>query len=189
MDAILKEHSAKEILEPYLEIIQNIYLESLADLNTVLIATTQTFNKRNRSGIIHNFAINLTKKYLGEDPNITLIEKYSSIQIVFNNATPLVARYKKINKRKLSSNVSTIRSNSINNQISLFPMDVTYIDFGYRMNDTNTEFETLKVVCRVGNNIVWDFDINGAADALKTVTKEKVDATTREKETQLKLKG
>ncbi len=169
------ESSAKEILDPYLDIISQIYREALEDLTKAKSATTQIFNKRSQSTLLHNFAMNLAKKYLSDESGIHILEKYSSIQIIFSADSPLVARFKKINKENVSSNISTNRSNSINNQLSLWPsLNVTYIEFGYRMNKTNTDYETLAVVCRIGNEIVWTFDLDDGIETTTTVSTDPV---------------
>lgn len=182
------EAEAKKILKPYEELIQKIYYESLYSLNGMLEATTEHVNKRNRSGLLHNFAVNKTKEYLKDDKNVTIVEKYSSVQVIFNLESPLVARYKKVNKKLMSSNVSTKRSNRISNQLSLFPHNITYIDFGYRLDETNTDFEELVVVCRMGNEIIWDYKLVSEINAVKTVTTKSDAEPTLKDEIQIKIK-
>lgn len=178
----LQEDEAKEILTPYLGKVERIYNESLENLNAFLESVGQDINKRNRSGLLHNFAVNGAKKYLGEDAEVVLSEKYSTLQIRFKGDKPIIARFKKVNKKKLSNNVSTFRSNSISMQGSLFPHfeSPTYLDFGYRMNATNTEYDALMVVCRNGKDVLWSFELGNSIEEIKTITRAPVTPTTGE---------
>ncbi|PCJ63936.1 MAG: hypothetical protein COA58_15000 [Bacteroidetes bacterium] len=150
---------AYSTLEPYFEDINNTYNEALKEMNKMLSATNTLLNARAKSNLLHALAMSAAKKYFSDYKDIKLKEEYSTMEVVFKGEQAIVARFKKVNKQNLSSNITTRRSNAINLQYSLFPYSVTYVDIGYRLDESETEFEAIVLVCRRGQTVLWSFDV------------------------------
>jgi len=166
MKNLMSQEEAKKILAPHLGIVYRIYKEAYEDLNRAAGAAHTEMDKGSRSKVLHNFAVVRAKQYFGENRDVLKIEKYLSIQLVFKNGEHdiLVGRFKKIDRKsRLSAySVNTHRGYGIaHQQYTLFNnLATTYIDFGYCTNYTNTDIEFISVVCRMGNDVIWSFDLN-----------------------------
>jgi len=143
------------VLHPFFPTFDKVMLEALEETNRAMSSVSVAVNKRSRCSLLHNIAYEKIKQELAGHPDIRIIEKYESIQIVFSKK--LVGRIKKLNKDNFSSNIPTNRNNSIiGQQLSFFPdEELTYIDLGYKIDPTWTEYDNLVVVCRLNNNIKW----------------------------------
>jgi len=137
---------------------------------------------------LHSIAIEKAKRYFKDTPDIIIKSKYQSIQIVFNQQ--LVGRVKKINKDKLSQNATTKRNkNILSHQLSLFPdlPQLTFIDFGYEILQTWSDYDRLMVVCRFNNKIEWHIDYKETATIRIMETKQlEVPQVKEEKQIQIK---
>ena len=166
MKNLMSLGEAKKILTPYLETVLRIYKESYDELNRAASAVGTEMDKASRSKLLHNFAREKAKKYLVDNTSVLKIEKYLSIQLVFKSEGQdiLVGRFKKIDRksRLCAYTPNTLRSFGIaHQQYTLFGnFSTTYVDFGYVANATNTDIEFISVVCRMGNSVIWSFDLD-----------------------------
>jgi len=166
MKKLMSLEEAKKMLAPHLKVVYQIYKDAYDDLNRAAGAARTEMDKGSRSKVLHNFAVVRAKQYFEDIQDVLKIEKYLSIQLVFKdeNQNILVGRFKKIDRRsKLCAYTNTTqRSFGIaHQQYTLFDnLATTYIDFGYCTNYTNTEIEFISVVCRIGNSVIWSFDLN-----------------------------
>ncbi len=176
---LLEKHDANSILGPHLPVIEKIMIESLDSLNDSMLAAKVPINNRGKSSWLHSIISSKIEQYFKENCEIKLIQSYESIQLVFEKK--LVGRVKKLNKNNLSRNAPSIRnSNILTHQLSIFPnTNLTFIDLGYRVNETWTAYDTLIVVCRINTSIVW---------VIPFKTQEFIITTGIEKENVIKIK-
>jgi hypothetical protein len=166
MKKLMSLEEAKKILAPHLAAVNQIYRDAYEDLNRASAAARTEMDKASRSKLLHNFAVNRAKQHFGDVPDVLKIVKYLSIQLVFNNAKEnlLVGRFKKIDRKtRLSAfNPKSNRSCGIaHQQYTLFDnFAITHVDFGYCTNYTNSGIEFISVVCRLGKEVLWSFDLS-----------------------------
>lgn len=186
MKNLIQEDKATEILSSYLPIIKSIMVDSLNTLNNGLDAMGMSINNRAKTSTLHSIAVSKIKTALSSNPDIDILEKYQSIQIVFKKQ--IVGRIKKVNKKNMSSNSKTNRNNLIQSQqLSLFSLpEITYVDFGYDIDPAWMDFEKLIVVCRVNENEMWNIPFNDANMDV-TIKSQPISITPKE-ETQIKIK-
>jgi len=172
MGKLVSEVEAHSILRKHFQTIYGVMNESIQSLNVILGASDESLSKSVKAQTFHNLAIEKANKAFKGTQGVNVVKKYNSIMIVFDQK--LVARVKKINGKDLSSNNSTKRSNKVSDHtLKLLNLpDLTFIDLGYNTDETWTEFERLKVVCRIKNDIQWriPFNENDLEITLKTDT-------------------
>lgn len=187
MNKILSQQEASKVLEPHLPTIRKCMLEALDDLNKAMSVISESLNNRAKCSTLHSIATEKAKRYFKDTPGIIVKSKYQSIQIVFNQL--LVGRIKKVNSDKMSQNAKTIRNtNILTHQLSLFPdiPQLTFIDLGYNVIPTWSEFDKLLVVCRFNDKIEWHIDYKETA-IVKSITSVEIQ-TPKPKEEQIKIK-
>lgn len=170
MKELIQKEAASKVLEQYLPIVNKIMIDSLNSLNMGINAIDEVVNNRAKANIFHAVAVEKAKKLFSESPNIRLIEKYQSIQIVFDSL--MVGRIKKLNKKNLTSNSKSDRNTAIvSQQLQMFDLpEITYIDLGYSNDPVWSSFDKLIVVCRLNDDIKWElpFDDDSLQITLKT---------------------
>jgi hypothetical protein len=144
-----------DILKPFFPTFDRVMLEALEETNRAMGTISVPVNKRSRCSLLHNIAYEKIKQALSGHPDIRIIEKYESIQIIFSKK--LIGRIKKLNKNNFSANNPTNRNNNIiSQQLSLFPdSELTHIDLGYKIDPTWVQYDNLVVVCRLNDSIKW----------------------------------
>ena len=160
---MLNSEQSLDVVKPHFGTLQRIMNETLEDVNKALGTLVETPNNRAKFSLIHSIAIEKAKKYFDKVKDVFIVSKYQSIQIIFSNK--IVARIKKVNKDNISANAKSGRNDAIlMQQTSLFSdlliEDVspsTFVDLGYRINQTGDQFENLNVICRRLNTVEWHF--------------------------------
>jgi hypothetical protein len=189
----LSQKETEEILRPHFPILSKIMTESLEDLNKALSILTENTNNRAKSALLHSIAIEKAKKYFDSIKEVSIKCKYQSIQIVFANK--IVGRIKKINKDNLSANAKTKRNDAIlSHQTSLFDGMVlsqlapsVFVDLGYNINETGSEYNKLNIVCRNSKEVEWYFSFK-SDENVNVISHEQTDALGFNEETQIVLK-
>lgn len=186
MKLLIQESDAVTVLNPYMNAINTIMVDSLTELNKALGSINETVNNRAKACLLHSIAIEKAKRVLMSLPGIKIFEKYQSIQIVFDQQ--LIGRIKKVDSNNLSKNINTRRNQQIiYQQLSLFDMpEMTCIDIAYNIDPTWSIYEKLLVVCRVGKQIYWDLPISAQIEETTTLKTEPV--VPQPKEEQIKIK-
>ncbi len=146
---------------------KRLYQESLQEFNTVLSALTVKPYKRLKAVLLHNIVVEMAIAHFEHIDNVNVIPKYESAQFEFSNG--MVARFKKINKERLSSGFPTPRSLAIiGQQGSLFPEfnDPVFIEIAYFPNAAWSQFEMLIAIKRKDKDIflLFEMDLDGLAE-------------------------
>jgi hypothetical protein len=152
--------NAETHLTPILPTFKKIYDLSLSKMNYILSLSDETFSKRTKATMFHNIIMNKAKEILPET-NIKVVEKYESLVLTIGNT--FIARFKKLNDSGFPSNIKTKRNtNIICQQYSLFQdiQNSTFVDIGYQINSTWTEFTSLRILCRNKNEINFILPFN-----------------------------
>lgn len=171
MKAFLKKEQGQEIITKELQqLLIEIYAKSLRDLNAVMDSCQQTLNSRSKPTLLHNFLINEAKIYFADMENVSITEKYNSIIVVITkNKESVAGRFKKLNKKGLTSNAVTKRNqNILSQQYEMAFEDMprpTFVDIGYSINETWTNFESVKILCKVNNNPLWEIGLFDTDDS------------------------
>ena len=157
--------NAEETIKPYLSIFKGCYDEAIKKYNSLLNFFADPMYNRTKAINFQNIIVNLIKEALSENENVVIIEKYESITVVIDNHT--CARFKKLNAKGFPSNFRTPRNSAIISQQLEFGFvdmpPIARVDVGYKLDETGTDYELLKVSCRRGKTIIWDLyfhDIN-----------------------------
>lgn len=165
MKAILQEEDGKEIITKELQdILLQIYGNALTGLNKVMDTCGYSLNARSKPTLLHDFVMSEAKNHFEGLENVTITEKYNSMMVIIKKGSgSLAGRFKKLNKKGQTSNVQTKRNENIaSNQLELEFEGMqrpTHIDIGYSPNETWTDFDAVKILCRVNNNPLWHIDL------------------------------
>jgi len=194
MSNLLSEIEATEILQPHLATLKRVMDESLEDLNKALSVLSENANNRAKSSLLHSIAVEKAKKYFDKIQDVRIKSKYQSIQIIFSNK--LIGRIKKVNKDNLSTNAKSSRNDAIvGQQISLFSelmpdlvQTATFIDLGYRLDETGSDFDRLRIICRYNDAIEWNICFKETEKEITILSNEQTDPLTTKEETQIKIK-
>lgn len=189
----LTAEESREILQPHLGTLDRIMTESLEDLNKALGSLSEKVNKRAKSALLHSIAIEKSKKYFKDVPQVVIREKYQSVQLIFDNK--IVGRIKKVNNDNLSTNAKTKRNEAIlHQQISLFSelfvadfFPSLFVDFGYKINETGESYDKLGVICRNDKSIKWHFSFKGSHEPVVLST-EQEDSLSIKEEAKITIK-
>ena len=187
MPNLLQRQDAYNILEHHLAGLKNIFSESLEELNRALNQITVPVNKRGKTSTLHSICVSKIKLHYEGNPDIIIKEKYESIQIVFDKK--IVGRVKKIDNKNLSKNATSKRNNNIlSQQLSIFPeADLTFVDFGYIIDPTWTDYDNLIVVCRINDTIAWQIPFK-TTESIRTVETIQTEIQPIETETQITIR-
>lgn len=173
MNQILPEDEAAKLVEPYLHVFRTCYENAFTKLNNMLSHNPEPLFLRAKATMLHNLVINEVKSQFVNLTDIRLIERYESLSLVIKGRVS--ARFKKLNQHGFPSNVRTRRNDGIVHQqlqLSLPFVDapeITCIDVGYVVNATWTGFSSLKVLCRIGDSVLWSFPISSNTSTTHTI--------------------
>lgn len=166
--------TAKEDVFPYLMQFKECYQSAIEKYFIALNSYKGLWTKRAKAIIFQNIIINEIKTSFNGMENIYIAEKYESISLVINSYVS--ARFKKFNEKGLPSNHTSKRNNAIiSQQLELGYKDYppfAFIDVGYTLDITGSQFDLLKVICRKNNDIIWDLyfhDIDNQAEDTNTI--------------------
>jgi hypothetical protein len=188
MQHLVTENEAKSILEPHLAALKTIMVESLEGLNRAIGAAGESVNNRGKCALFHSIAIEKAQRYFKGNKDIVITSKYQTIQVIFSGK--IVGRIKKVNKRDLCANAKTVRNQSILDQRpDLFGFrQMTFVDIGYRIQGTWTEFERLLVICRVYDDVIWRISYKDVATINVMPKENEVTEASVKEEIQIKIK-
>lgn len=167
MTKILQKTEGRELIKPFSDALMRIHSNALIKLNNVMDTCGQPLNSRSKPTLFHDFIVHEAKVHFSELENITITEKYNSIILVITkNDCRLAGRFKKFNKKGMPSNINTSRNNNIVSQqyeIEFAELQSpTFVDIGYSINESWTEFNSVKVVCRVNKNLKWELNLSAS---------------------------
>jgi hypothetical protein len=158
--------SAEEEIKPYLAIFKGCYERSIEQYHMLLNAYRKPFYNRTKAINFQNIIVNEIKEAFEEMGGVFIVEKYESISLVINNH--ISARFKKFNAKGLPSNHQSGRNDSIiAQQLTLGFLDyppIAWIDVGYSLDATGTQYDFLKIICRRNQEIIWDLYFTDAGD-------------------------
>lgn len=150
--------SAEEEIKPFLSIFKGCYERAIKQYHVILNAYKKPFYNRTKAINFQNIIVNEIKEAFEGMEGVHIIEKYESISLVINNH--ISARFKKFNAKGFPSNHQSNRNDAIiSQQLTLGFVDyppIAWVDVGYAMDATGTQYDLLKVICRKKDNILWD---------------------------------
>ena len=166
MKHLLSKQQAEIILEPYFlkiqEAIESGFNDHLATINFHHSnGVYVTFNKTEKANHIHALIRARLKVAFKDCPEVKIGYINRVFGILINNS--LFIRFKKINKDRSTSNISTKQTNNYKNQIEIpgIPADTTLLYAGYTPDATWTCLQNIYILCRLGDNIRWEIGLNG----------------------------
>jgi len=165
MRKILTQQEADDILKSYYDKFSEVFIKSHSDLQRYLefagtLSIPHMHERKTKSMIMWNYAINHANYIFRNDPNVKSIEYNGICGLLFYEA--LFIRFKKLNDRHKSSNIPTFQSITIDNQGHLegFPERPTILQAGYIIDKSFSQINTVLIVCPNGTKSNhWEIDV------------------------------
>ena len=171
---------AREVLRPHFERLQKCYDEAFEKLRKHL-AITPDMTERSKANIVRDSVVSSVKEKFSSVPGFQIVQenKNSEGLVLLLIEDTIAIRFKKLTLDKegftVSNNPTEQSRNLINQQLELSNGDETvqpiYVNAGYVLNKTGTNYSSLHLVCHHGEQVAWDLII----DAENVVTEEVAD--------------
>ena len=166
MRKLLSKEAAQPIIEPVLFNMSKVFDDCLDTFQNVLSVFGGPMNSRTKATVFHNLIINRAKIEFQSSNTIKIYEDFETITLVLSER--IAGRFKKLDKFGQPCNTPTERNkNIVTQQHSInyteYP-SMTFLDFGYIINDTWTAFERISVSCNLNRVSVWTIEITNGSD-------------------------
>ena len=166
MRTLLTQQEAADLLSPYHK---SLIVETF---DQALIEVTKTIDCDLQNSIIHQQKVKpmLFWSYVVHFASLNSAKFEDFKPVIINGVFGLLyhdllfIRFKKVNDMFLSSNIPTKQSKAFNYQYEIDGLanELSILTAAYRINTTWTEFKSINIICRSGENILWNTDlING----------------------------
>jgi len=161
---ILGRDEALEILSPHMDCIVGAPLAALELFRTLTPLQLDPLRRRTKKGILNDAAVATAIKMLDGEAGVVPNEDYEGTFLIF--AGRLALRYKWIDRSDRTRNVRTKRQRQVDHQyLQLKGMaTLTWVTFGYRLDDAWEAFSQMKILCRRGDSILWHIQIDQFSD-------------------------
>ncbi|MGB8193111.1 MAG: hypothetical protein WCF67_14380 [Chitinophagaceae bacterium] len=188
MSKLVNEIEADTLMKPHLPILKTEMKNALDALNRSMVASGENWNNRAKCSAFHSIAIEKITRAFKDAPDVLIVPKYQSIQIVFGDK--IVGRIKKLNKDNFTSNAKTTRNDLIlSHQLSMFPElgPLTFVDIAYKVDSSWAEYDGLSVVCRLKDSLQWQLDFKDIALVVPMVERQEI-VTPKPDESNIQIK-
>ena len=171
METFLTDEQVCEPFKKHLFKINELFSESLIELNEILGMSSVKIYGRVKANLLHNIWVEKAKPYF-RGYGIVIDESYDSALFGFEKG--IVGRFKKLDKDTLlSSGICTDRSQRIV-QGSLFPEEYpsnfTMTEFGYVIHPSWESYEFIYLIRRDDDQATILLDISSEVEKLNAVT-------------------
>lgn len=158
---LISEDKAKGMLKEFEPLIVEAYYDALKATNQQAKYAIGIPNKSATAFNMNSNVINAFKSKTSHIPYVQIIPKSNTF--IFLISDTLAAKFKKHNKKGLSSNAKSKQIGFFNGQQLqlLFPNVpiLAYLEFAYRTDNTYSEFEFIKITCTYNKQVIWDIDL------------------------------
>lgn len=133
--------------------------------------------KRTVAVLMHQFMMNEVRREFGSSRTVRFLDKHETIRLLIDRK--LVVRLKKMDKRGYARAIHTQATLALTNEVPLaLPFSendlphVYVVDAGYVLNDLETAIDSILVVGRHGESVIWSYeaDRGAAAGMVATIT-------------------
>jgi hypothetical protein len=161
---ILTKKEAENFLTPYLDKIVGAISDAFNDYLKIVESGNYELRKTTIAGLIHDMTRKKIKCLFIDDENIEAKEynKIFGIKI----CDKLLIRFKKINDDFSTSNIQTLQTIQYANQLEIegFPENPTLLYAGYMPDATWTSIKNIYLMCKHGDNLLWQIDLTGSME-------------------------
>lgn len=157
----ISRKEAKEILEPYQQLLSTAIIAGFLDYFRLLNHIPRPLKTRTIANLVYDFIEAHAKNNLSGQTGVTLLTLDGLFIAIIQDK--LVLRFKKFNSNKMPSNIQTKQTvNYMNQGLDLpnFP-DHTSLIVGYELDGLNTKVKEITVTCPNGDSNLWSFNLDG----------------------------
>lgn len=166
---IIGRAEAEEVLKPYYRQIVNAMESAFNDyLNVVNKRNAEgqrsEFRKSTIAGMVHDFTrIRIRDQFLNNEG--VVVREYKKI-FTLKILDKVLIRFKKLNADYSTSNIKTKQTIQFAHQheIDGFPEIPTFLFAGYMLDETWTSIKNIYLLCKLGENLIWQIDLNGSVE-------------------------
>lgn len=162
----LAEEKARKILNPHLPKLADCFKSAWQKwdrLAEVAPDLRYPLSARTRAGFIYDHICNEVRHQFEGVPGVTLVDSVGFLILTIENS--LILRFKKLNKRDQSSNISTAQQERYIQQEPLPGLpEGTRLTAGYILDKIQAQIDDIRVTFPVGKrakDILWSFSILG----------------------------
>lgn len=173
--AIPTKDEAREILGPYHGLIWRIVHEAWAEWRAVqaLRAATEmqpVLYHRTKANYVFDAIARRAILLFGAEPRVSVEDEAQTFKLIFRGT--LLARFKKGGDDKLGRNIPTQTAMAFMDADGVLPglpPETAKVEIVWLPNDIWTKVDKVLVIARDGDRLIWEYEIEEAADAADIV--------------------
>ena len=160
-------------LRPYLSILRECISAGWAGwdrFGEIAPTLRLPLGKRSRASYIYDHIVAAATKRFASIPRVRIADNRGFLELLVGGR--YVIRFKKLNRRRLSSNIPTrqqIEWFSVQLELPGMPADAVRLIVGYQVNLLGTEIADILVTRPLGGKVAWAFSISDAGDITNVV--------------------
>ena len=161
---ILGREEALQLLSPHMDCLVGAPLAALELFQTLTPLQLGPMRSRTTKGILNDATVATAIKMLDGVPGVVPNDDYEGTFLIFSGQIAL--RYKWIDRSDRTRNVPTDRQKEVDCQQLQYEgkSGLTWLTFGYRLDDAWQSFAQMKILCRRGDSILWHIQISEFAN-------------------------
>lgn len=161
---------AQEALSIYYSSLWGVVDNSWKEWQNLPASLTYQLCKRTRACLVHDFMVKNAKGLSSSDDSFNTIEiKGMFCLLVSTNKGLIACKFKKLTVDGHSMNQPTVQVDKFKCQEEINGIELAHhLEIGYVLNDTESEINSIDIVCPSGGTILWKAEItpNGANNSL-----------------------
>jgi len=161
----LSRDDAKGFIDPYKNILNEIIELGCSDFFSLLKYSPHPIQTRAIYTLIYEFIEARAKEKLDGVNGVVLLNQNGLFLAVLQNK--VILRFKKINGKKMPSNIPTHQTIAyMNQQLDLPDFSfITTLIVGYELNRFKTKLQEVTITCPNGKKNFWTFNLDGKGGA------------------------
>ena len=144
-------------LEPYVDSIRDCIKSAWDEYRDHFKTFNGILSSRTRASAIRDFIIERVQQAYASDPMVHVENIRGMLLLVVGTNPEISLRFKKLNRKLLTSNSRTVQALNYSKQLSipgLLP-ETVYLNAGYQLNDTDTDIECYVTYPNGERQIAW----------------------------------
>lgn len=164
------EDDVKRALTPYHSRIKGAILAGFAEWLAVSACRSANgfapvlYSRTIANYVFDAIARNARSKF-GDDPSVRVFDEMQTVKFCFNGS--VIGRFKKGDDDNLGQNIPTQAALDFADPQQILPglpPEAAKVEFIWTPDDIGTEIESVMVVARDGNHVLWSYKIDDAAE-------------------------
>lgn len=162
------EEDVREALSPYHGLIRQAVISGFNEWLAVSSCRTEkgfsaVLYPRTVTNYVFDAITRNARKVFGKDPSVRVIDEAQTAKYCFG--AEVVGRFKKGDEDRLGQNIPTqaaLDFASAQQPLPGMPPEAAKVEFVWVANDIGTEIESILVVARDGDTLLWSYEIDDA---------------------------